>query len=331
MLRAESLVHAYGGRTVLSIESLSLDGGSATAVVGPNGSGKSTLLRILALVERPRAGTIAVDGQPIRSAADRRRARRRVTLVEQSPYLFPGTVRGNVLYALSLHGITGSRAATRADEALTRLHVDEFAGRHARALSEGERQRVAVARAVALEPTVLLLDEPAGAADRAATTQLYQILEEERNRGAAVCLASHNLEDAYRWSNRILALADGRTSPVTPENLFRTVLPDGVGSKVARVGPLEVHVVTEQSGAATIAIPADELLVSLTPLHSSARNEFPGQVVRISEHDPTRVTLTVDVGVDLAVRITRPALNDLGIELGTRVVLAIKALAVRVF
>ncbi|NIM49304.1 MAG: ATP-binding cassette domain-containing protein [Gemmatimonadales bacterium] len=331
MLRASGIEHAYGGRPVLSIESLELPAGTITALVGPNGSGKSTLLRILAFLEQPRSGTVQLDGHSIRTTADRRRARRRVTLIEQYPLLFRGTVRHNLLYALSLHGIKGVEASRRTDAALERLHVGELRDRSGEDISDGERQRVAVARALALRPAVLLLDEPTGVADRAATAQLYRVLEEERSQQTAICFASHQLEDAYRWSSRLIALADGRASAVTPENLFRTVIPEGTGTRTARVGPLEVQVFTDKCGPATIAIPADELLVSLEPLHSSARNHFPGKVMRISEDGRGSVTLIVDVGVDLAVRITRASLEELGIKLGSEVVLSIKVMAVRVF
>lgn len=331
MLEARDLEHGYGRRTVLSIEELTIPRGTVTAVVGPNGSGKSTLLRVLACLEAPRAGMLRLDGTPIRGSADRRRARRRVTLVEQTPFLFPGTVQDNLAYALSLHGIRSSESAPRATRALERVLGGDLAPRRAQQLSNGEMQRVAIARALALEPAVLLLDEPASAADRATSTRLYQVLDEERARGAAVCFASHQLEDAYRWSDHLVALADGRSGVATPENLFRAVLPEGTGSKTAQVGTLEIRIVTDRSGPVTLALPADEVLVSRTPLHSSARNEFPGRVVRISEHGPDRVTIVVDVGVDLAARITPAALKELDIQVGSTVVLAIKALAVRVY
>ncbi len=147
----------------------------------------------------------------------------------------------------------------------------------------------------------------------------------------AICFASHQLEDAYRWSDRLTALADGRSSTVTPENLFRAVLEPGAGTKEARVGPLSIWVVSHRSGPVTVAIPPEEILVSLHPLDSSARNEFSGPVIRISERGPDEVTLTVDLGVDMAARITRGSLERLGIQVGTRVVLAVKALAVQVF
>ncbi|UCF40876.1 MAG: ATP-binding cassette domain-containing protein [Gemmatimonadota bacterium] len=331
MLEALGIEHAYGGRAVLSVDALELERGTVTAVVGPNGSGKSTLLRILSFVERPRAGAILLEGGLVVGRRERLAARRRVTMVEQHPYLFPGDVRHNLLYALALHGVRGAVAAQRADAALERLQVAHLAQRPARDLSAGETQRVAIARALSLEPSVLLLDEPAGIIDRAATAQLYRVLDEERARGATLCFASHQLEDAYRWSDRLVALAEGRVSRVTPENLFRADVPGGSGAKTVRVGPLHVQVVTEKAGPATIAIPADEIVVSREPLHSSARNEFPGRVTRIGDDGRGGITLMVDVGVELAARITPRALDELGIGLGTEVVLAVKAMAVRVF
>ncbi|MBI4419587.1 MAG: TOBE domain-containing protein, partial [Gemmatimonadetes bacterium] len=227
--------------------------------------------------------------------------------------------------------VEGTEATRRADAALARLGLEGLAPRDARQLSEGEVQLVAVARALALEPRVLLLDEPASAADRAASARLYRVIEEETARQAVVCFASHQLEDAYRWSRRLVALADGRASPILPENLFRTVLPPGDGAKVATAGPLQIHLVTDRAGPASIAVPAGDIIVSTAPLHSSARNTFAGRVTRVGEDGHGGVTLSVDIGVDLTVRITQRSLEELGITLGAPVVLSFKAMAVRVF
>lgn len=331
MLSVRDLEHRHGGRRVLAVAALDLEPRTATAVVGPNGAGKSTLLRLLAFLERPTVGTLLLDGAPLRSRAERRRARRVVTLVEQRPLLFRGTVRDNVRYALGLHGVRGAEAARRTADALERLGLGPLADRPARTLSEGEIQRVAVARALALRPRILLLDEPVAGADRAAAAQFYRVLDEQRRRGVALCFASHQLEDAYRYADRLLALADGRVSPVTPENLFRADLPDGSGPRPVRVGPLELLVVTDRTGPVTIAIPPEDILVSLHPIETSARNQFTGRVTRIAEDGRGGVALTVDVGVDLTVRLTRRAAEELKLGLGSEVVLAVKAMAVRVF
>lgn len=327
----ENIEHCYGGRRVLAIEAFEVEPGSVTAVAGPNGAGKSTLLRLLACLEVPTRGTVRLDGRPLARAGDWRRARQLVTLVEQRPMLFPGSVAENLAYALALHGLKGRRAEERAARALDRLAIGSLRDRNARRLSEGEVQKVAVARALALEPDILLLDEPASAADPASTGLLYRVLAEERRRGAALCFASHQLEDAYRWSDRVVVLAGGRLAPVTPENLFRVDIPPGTGPRTVRAGPLTLQVYTERTGPAIVALPPEDIVVSTAPLHSSARNEFRGRVRSISEDGRGGVTLTVDVGVDVVVRLTRAALADLGITLGSAVVLSIKTMAVRVF
>src|SRR5437763_646838 len=148
----------------------------------------------------------------------------------------------------------------------------ELAGvRHAyegRVVLDLERFAVA-ARALAVAPDVLLLDEPVSSADRAAAQALYAALVEERRaRGLAICLASHQLEDAYRWADDIRALAEGRLSPVTPENLFRVELPPGQEeeTKHVRVGPIAIAVTTGREGPAILAVPPTDIFVSKEPL-----------------------------------------------------------------
>lgn len=330
MLSVRDVVRSYGGRQVLAIDRLDLTPGTATALVGPNGAGKSTLLRILAMLERPDSGTVFLDQRPVVNDSDRRRGRRIVTLVEQRPLLFHGTVLANLRYALGLHGITGATADRRARDALDRLGVQPLADREGRALSDGETQRVAVARAVALAPQALLLDEPLSAADRAAERELHGCLTSLAEAGVAICVASHRIEDAFRWSDRVLSLAGGRLSPATPENLFRAVLPPGPPERSVRIGPLDLHLVTERTGPVTIVIPPDDIVVSLAPSASSARNQFRGRVTRIGDDGRGTVTLSVDVGLDLVVRITHTSLDQLGIALGSEVSLAVKTMAVRV-
>jgi tungstate transport system ATP-binding protein len=334
MLAVRDLTHRYQARPVLDVPALELRPGSVTALVGPNGSGKSTLLRVLACLERPTGGTVLLDGRPVSTGRDRRAARRVVTLVEQHPLLFDMTVLDNLDYALRIHGERPKRdedGRGRAMEALEQVGVADLADRDARRLSGGETQRVALARALLLRPRVLLMDEPLSAADRAARSALLAVLDEQRAAGVTVCVASHQLEDAYRWSDRLLALSRGSLSPVTPENLFRAVLPPGSGAKVVRAGPLEVVVVTDRVGPATLAVPPDDVIVSPAPLRTSIRNQFEGRVVSISDDGRGHVRLTVDVGTELVARITPAALSELRLTVGSPVVLGIKAMAVRVF
>src|SRR6266567_3022400 len=222
MLELLGVRHRYDGRVVLDIERFAVTPGSGIAIVGPNGSGKSTLLRLLALLERPSEGEVRLDGAAVTGAAPRRR----ITLVEQRPILLRGTVRENLEFGLQVRGIRRTEVNRKVETVAARLGITPLLQRRRHELSDGEVQRVAVARALAVEPDVLLLDEPASSADRAAAQTLYRALAEERaRRPLAVCLASHQLEDAYRWADDVRALAEGRLAPVTPENLFRVELP----------------------------------------------------------------------------------------------------------
>ena len=330
LLSARQIEHHYRGRCVLAVDEIEFAPGTITALVGPNGSGKSTLLRILGFLETPTRGTLTLEGKQVRTRADRLAARRTVTLVEQQPFLFGGTVKSNLMFGLRTRGCRGREATTRVTEALQTIEIEELAERDARSLSDGEKQKAAVARALVVQPRVLLLDEPASAADRASKNRLYRVLD-DRRAGLAVCFASHHLEDAYRWSDRMVSLEGGRASPVTPENLFRVDIPPGTGAKPVRVGDLEIHVVTDTSGPATIALPPDDFIVSKSAFPSSARNQFPGRIKRISEDTRGRVTLTVDAGPEFIVRITPDSLAELGLSVGSAVVLSVKAVAVRVF
>ncbi|PYO72045.1 MAG: phosphate ABC transporter ATP-binding protein [Gemmatimonadetes bacterium] len=271
MVELRAVRHRYAGRVVLDFDQFALPQAAAVAVVGHNGSGKSTLLRLLALLERPTEGSVLWNGTvvPRRPAAS---LRRRVTLVEQRPVLLRGTVRDNLVYGLEIRGFGRSAVNGIIGDVVDRLGLGPLLGRRRHELSEGEIQRVAVARALALRTDVLLLDEPASSADTAAAGALYRALAAERAaRPFAVCIASHQLEDAYRWADDIRALADGRLSPVTPENLFRVELPAGDGMKHVHVGGIEIVLITERAGPAVLAIPPTDIFVSREPLASSAR------------------------------------------------------------
>lgn len=336
MLELRGVRHRYDGRLVLDLERFAVPPGSLIAIVGHNGSGKSTLLRLLALLERPTEGEVLFDGQVVAGGRLRGRPgpalRRRVTLVEQRPVLFKGTVRDNLAYGLHTRGRSGTEIARAVGEVAEQVGVTPLLARRRHELSDGEVQRVAVARALALQPDVLLLDEPVSSADRAAAQTLYRLLEaERRERRLAICLASHQLEDAYRWADDIRALAEGRLSPVTPENLFRVELPAGGDVKHVRIGPVEIAAMTEKTGPAILGVPPTDIFVSTEPMPSSARNVFSGRVTRLARQRTGAVHVTADVGVELVAVVTEEAARDLRLAPGSAVVFAFKASAVRVF
>jgi tungstate transport system ATP-binding protein len=325
--------HRYGGRVVLDLAQFTVPRNGTVAVVGHNGSGKSTLLRLLALLETPSQGQVLFNGSVVSRRAPAT-LRRRVTLVEQRPVLFRGTVRENLEFGLEVRGITRAAANGIIGDVVERLGIQPLLGRRRHELSDGEVQRIAVARALALRPDVLLLDEPASSADRAASGALFRALAAERAaRPLAVCIASHQLEDAYRWADDIRALAEGRLSPVTPENLFRVELPAGEGLKAVRIGDVTVFVITDRTGPAVLAVPPTDIFVSREPLPSSARNVLTGRITGMAiEHRGAGVHMRADVGgLELVAAVTSEAAKDLSLRPGNSVVFSFKATAVQVF
>jgi putative ABC transport system ATP-binding protein len=177
-----------------------------TAVLGPSGSGKSTLLRLLNRLADPAAGTVRFDGEDVR-ALDVLALRRRAVLVPQLPAPLPGTVAYNVQYGPSLIGRT-----VDVGHWLTLAGLSpEYAGREADRLSVGEQQRLMLARALALEPEALLLDEPTAALDEATRDGVERTLADLHERlGVALVLVTHDRAQAGRLATSTIELRDGR-------------------------------------------------------------------------------------------------------------------------
>jgi putative ABC transport system ATP-binding protein len=194
-----------GGREVLRGVDLDLEPG-ATAVVGPSGAGKSTLLRLLNRLADPQAGEVRLRGRPLREL-EVLALRREVALVPQLPALLEGTVADNVSFGARLAGREAD--VTRALE-LAGLD-SSFAPRDGAGLSVGEQQRVMLARSLALEPGVLLLDEPTAALDEGTRAGVERTLSGLRERlDLSLVLVTHDPEQARRMGDRIVTVADGQ-------------------------------------------------------------------------------------------------------------------------
>jgi tungstate transport system ATP-binding protein len=219
LYRLDGVTRAYGGRTVLGVDHLEV-GREVLCLVGPTGAGKSTLLRLLAGLEPPTSGRLLFAGRPLGNGDPPRDVRHRLTLVFQRPLLLAGTVLTNVEYGLRLRG--GGRLRPRARAALDHLGLGGLAHRAARTLSGGETQLVALARALVLEPDVLLLDEPTAHLDPARVALVEEVIGEVHRRGTAVVWATHNLFQARRVARRVALLLDGRLVEVAPVEDFFT-------------------------------------------------------------------------------------------------------------
>jgi len=197
----------YGARTVLNLDALEILQGEVLAIVGPSGAGKSTLLRLLNFLEPPTDGVITFDGQTV-TARPPLDLIRRVTTVFQRPTLLDRSVHDNVAFGLRLRG----RAVDgRVDAALAHVGLSGLDRAQARKLSGGEMQRAALARALVIEPEVLLLDEPTANLDPYNVGLIEGILAaQNRERGTTLVLVTHNVFQARRLAHRVALLWDGR-------------------------------------------------------------------------------------------------------------------------
>jgi len=209
--RLESVTRRYDGKVALAVPSLALFEGRLYLLAGPNGAGKSTLLSILAFLLPPSGGGVFYRGARIEAGTSNAfRVRREVTLLHQSPYLFDDTVFGNIAFGLSVRGTRGDDLRRKVADALDSVGLGGFERRNARLLSVGEAQRVAMARALALSPRILLLDEPLASVDRETADLLREVIAALPQTGTTVMMATHGDENLAGAGFEILRIEDGR-------------------------------------------------------------------------------------------------------------------------
>jgi tungstate transport system ATP-binding protein len=224
----KKLAFSYSDQPNLFIENLNISSGDVVALVGPNGSGKTTFLHLLAFLISPQQGSISLFGNDFRNS-EAITFRRRIGLLPQNPYLLKSTVLGNVMVGLRLRKFPRRLIERMAKESLRQVGMEGFENRWAGSLSGGEAQRVALARTLALNPEVLLFDEPANHLDTESVKRTQQlILDLNRGEEKTVIFATHDLALAEELANTVIHIFEGRIIPGAPFNLFRgQVVEDG--------------------------------------------------------------------------------------------------------
>lgn len=190
----------------LSVEYLELFSRRVYALTGANGAGKSTLLQIMALLVAPQHGAIRF---PSSASNDPDQLRKKVTYVEQSPYLFQGTVSDNLAYGLKLRGISREEQVRRATLTLSIVGLEGFERRQAKELSSGETQKVALARALVFKPDLLLLDEPTANIDFNSRPAFEGLLAKLPKYGVTVVFSTHDRVQAERVGAELLWIENG--------------------------------------------------------------------------------------------------------------------------
>jgi tungstate transport system ATP-binding protein len=213
-LRLDDVSFAAGGRTIIDGISIEIEPGPSTIILGANGAGKSVLMRLMHGLLEPTSGRVEW------SAPERAGAPRKQAMVFQRPVMLRRSARANVAYALKIAGVPEAQRAALVHEALEGVGLAHLARRPARVLSGGEQQRLALARAWALHPQVLFLDEPTASLDPSATREIEAAITAFDAAGTKIVMATHNLGQARRLGDEILFLDRGRLVERAPAEQF---------------------------------------------------------------------------------------------------------------
>jgi molybdopterin-binding protein len=355
ILEAKDLLVSYSGQKVLDIPSLQVYPNEILVVIGPNGSGKTTLLLCLTRLIKPLTGIVSYRGEPVQGSKAVLQLHRRLAAVFQESLLLNNSVWDNVTLGLRLRGVKGTEARKRAQKWLERFGIAALAGRQARTLSSGEAKRTSLARAFALQPEVLFLDEPFTALDgptrQALLEDFESVLKETR---VTTVMVTHERNEALVLADRVVVLMNGHinqigttaevfSSPVDEEvagfveagNILHGVVEtQSEGLARVRVGELQIEACSELpvGSKVILLLPYDDITITMPPSQTfttSARNRLSGEVVRVFAIG-SQVRITIDCGFPLIALVTRKSTEEMGLKKGTRVYATFKAVSIRV-
>ena len=351
LLEIKDLLIRRGTRDVLRVEHLDIQPGEVLAVIGPNGAGKSTLLLTIARLLQPSEGQIFFHGQPLEKE-DGLTYRRRIGLVLQEPLLLDISVADNVAAGLRFRGLPKAEIGARVATWTARLGIASLRKRPARNLSGGEAQRVSLARAFALRPELLLLDEPFSALDAPTRARLLNDLQSLlAETGLTTVFITHDLNEALLLGDRVAVLLNGQLRQIGPPEQVFAMPADAevaafVGVETVIPGVVcETHegqVIVEAKGLHLEAVgdlqPGRSVLFCLRPEditlwkresapQSSARNRLQGRIHKLTPQGPL-VRVEVDCGFPVLALVTRASAREMQLKEGLDVTASFKATAV---
>lgn len=354
LLEARNLVVERGGMMILNIPSLSIQQGEILSLIGPNGAGKTTLLQAFCYLLKPFRGEISFKRERINPNRSAFAYRRKVAMVFQEPLLFDTTVFENVASGLKIRGMKWQDIQRIAMEQLDRFGIGHLSHRSARKISGGEAQRTSLARAFALQPEVLFLDEPFASLDPPTRESLIDDLEGIlRQTQTTTLFATHDRQEALRLSDRIAVMNNGKILQMgSPAEVMNHPVDEFVASFVGVETILTGYVIKEDGGTFTASVSGKEIEavgevrigeevilcvrpenVVLSPAPSkaltSARNVFCAKIEKIVSLGLFQ-KVQLDCGFPLVAYVTRHSMESLSLGEGKGVMASVKATAIHV-
>ena len=347
MIRIEN-VSKNLGEFKLDDATLQIDEGEYFIILGPTGAGKTILIETIAGIYRPDSGRVFLNGTDVTNILPKDR---QISMVYQDYMLFPHLdVARNIGFGLRQKKIAKSEIIVKTAEIAELLGISHLLSRYPGTLSGGEKQRIAIARAVVTEPKVLLLDEPLSALDSRTTERLQaELARIHEITGTTTIHVTHSFGEAFALGDRIAVMCGGRIIQVgAPDEVFRRpnseFIADFVGVENLFRGKSVVHddialvhadgisMVSSslKSGDVSISIRPEDILISKNEIETSARNSFQGEIAEVKNMG-TIVRVVVDAGVPFVVALTKRSYEDMGLLCGVRVWIVFKASAVHLF
>jgi tungstate transport system ATP-binding protein len=347
LIELKGVTKRYGEITALDDVSLEVGEKEIFTVLGPNGSGKTTILRIMASIDEPTSGEVFFEGERINDK-NRSQARKKSTMVFQKTALFNTTVYKNIAYGLKLRGFSRKEIDEKVKEALSLVKLRGYEKRPAKKLSGGEQQRVSLARALALNTELLLLDEPTANLDPKNVSIIEETISRvNREYDTTIVMATHNMFQAKNLTTRVALLLGGKIAQIgAPREIFRGPSESLASfarlenvfsgtSRILREGTsvidvddgIRIEAALRKSGKVTVFVRPEDIILSKKVMASSARNVFEGKIVEISDFGPV-VKLKVDARKEFVVQITKRSFVEMQLNVGSTVFLTFKASSV---
>ncbi|MCO6187079.1 ABC transporter ATP-binding protein [Rhizobium sp. L1K21] len=286
----KNVTKRFGDFTAVDDLSLDIYNREFFALLGASGCGKSTLLRMLAGFETPTSGQIILDGQDLSQTPPYRRP---VNMMFQSYALFPHmTVEKNIGFGLKQDGMPKDQIAYRVAQMLKLVKLEKFASRKPHQLSGGQRQRVALARSLAKQPKVLLLDEPLGALDKKLREETqFELMDLQQDLGLTFVVVTHDQEEAMTMADRIAVMSAGKVVQVaTPAEIYEAPNSRFVADFIGDVNIFDGNVVSSEGGKTQIAVSEDLTIVAEQngsgPASGAAAFAIRPEKVRIAREAP---------------------------------------------
>lgn len=322
----EGVSRRHDRRMVLDINHLEIEAGRIVALLGPNGAGKTTLLNILAFLDTPTTGRISFLGQPVDGGRETLlHLRRQVVLVDQHPIMFSTSVAANIEFGLKIRKIARSEREQIVDRVLDTVGLARYRGAAAHELSGGETQRLALARALALDPKVLLCDEPTASVDAENQMIIIELLRRiNATQNTSIVFTSHDRLQAAALAEQTLTLEQGRLAPASHDNRFGFAVVTGQDGRPCcllnnrAAIPLEaLPPLLRMADCGRLSVDPEKVYIHHRGAPPDPAHDITGMVV-LTMAEGERVRLVVDIGVLLTAIMDRdryilehPAIGEL--------------------